>query len=155
MLLAIAVKIYTSDLTESFYQRLLVGGEMLRGKEKRTIDGCRSVRGVGKRGEGNRWGSGMRIDGNIRTNHRPRLAPMREERLKWEKQIKTSVPAGFRRQETKINDIISCRTDRSLPWKRNQVKKSTTRQVISCRRSVTLSDNETGPNPHPHHGMMK
>ncbi|KYN14230.1 hypothetical protein ALC57_13397 [Trachymyrmex cornetzi] len=55
----------------------------------------------------------MRIDGYIRTNHRPRLAPMRGERLKWEKQIKTSAPAGFRRQETKINDIISCRTDRS------------------------------------------
>ncbi|KYQ53120.1 hypothetical protein ALC60_07850 [Trachymyrmex zeteki] len=91
----------------------------------------------------------MRIDGYIRTNHRPRLAPMRGERLKWEKQIKTSAPTDFRRQETKINDIISCRTDRSLPWKRNQVKKSITRQLISRRRSVTLGDNEIGP--HPHH----
>ncbi|KYM98727.1 hypothetical protein ALC62_10695 [Cyphomyrmex costatus] len=95
----------------------------------------------------------MRIDGYIRTNHRPRLAPVRGERLKWEKQIKTSAPVGFRRQETKINDIISCRTGRSLPWKRNQVKKSTTRQLISRRRFVTPGDNEIEPDPH--YGMPK
>lgn len=75
-----------------------------------------------------------------------RLAPVRGGRpLEWEKQIKTSAPVGFRRQETKINDIISCRTGRSLSWKRNRVKKSTTRQLIS--RDASLGD-EIGPGSH-------
>lgn len=56
--------------------------------------------------------------------------------LEWEKQIKTSAPVGFRRQETKINDIISCRTGRSLPWKRNRVKRSTTRETIDLSRAT-------------------
>lgn len=44
----------------------------MAGKEKGTIDECRSVRGVGnEETEGIGGGSGMRIDGYIRTNHRP------------------------------------------------------------------------------------
>lgn len=55
-----------SDLTESFYQRLPAGGEMLRCEKRKRNDA------LGNRRDGNRWlGWRWRDSVYIRTNHRP------------------------------------------------------------------------------------
>lgn len=78
MLVGIALKIHTSDLTESFYQRLPGGGgdgEMLHavGGEKGTTE-RRTALGSGGLAIGDGVvvrGMRVRLDVYIRTNHRP------------------------------------------------------------------------------------
>lgn len=85
-----------SDLTESFYQRLPAGGEMLR-REKRKRNEFLEEMGIGGGGGGDCGDE--RLDVYIRTNHRPAGTGTRRGLLEWERQIKTSAPVDSRRHD--------------------------------------------------------